>query len=199
MARIRKKVQNKFRWPRLGVAMETMMYCAVCALLSCMASLMSRCKDKPDDSGQQYVQFNCAEGQYNPVASLLVNTSHSAVKLLFSGNNEKEIRYRSSLLAFVTYFVLNVGLAGLPVPGGAFTATMLLGGLFGRAVGGIMREGLFEDETAVSGVYAVVGAAAMLSGFKQMAAAVVLIVVQCVNDMAITLVVMLSVSVALIV
>jgi len=70
-----------------------------------------------------------------------------------------------------------------------------LGGLFGRCTGALLREvGLV---TAVSGVYAVVGASAMLCGFKQMAAAVVLIVVQCVNDFSITPVVMLSVSVAL--
>jgi len=155
---------------------------------------VSQCR-KPPRSNLEYVQFNCPVGEYNPVASLLVNTSHSSVKLLFSGNNDGEILYRSSAVAFVAYFLLNVGLAGLPVPGGAFTATMVLGGLFGRCVGAFLREMGFQ--VAVSGVYAVVGASAMLCGFKQMAAAVVLIVVQCVNDFNMTPVVMLSVSVAL--
>jgi len=81
------------------------------------------------------------------------------------------------------------------VPGGAFTATMLLGALFGRAIGDIVR-GLGFTAT-VSGVYAVVGSAAMLCGFKQMTLAVVLIVVECINDLALTPIVMLSVTVSM--
>merc|ERR1719384_2536450 len=91
-------------------------------------------------SGLQYVKFNCEEGEYNPVASLLVATSHSSVKLLFSGINAGKISPGSSFLAFVVYFALNVGLAGLPVPGGAFTATMLLGGLLGRSIGEVSKD-----------------------------------------------------------
>jgi len=190
----RKKWQDKWGWKNLGVATETALFCAFCAIFSGLVSLLADCRDE-GFSGLQYVRFNCPVGQYNPVASLLVNTSHTSVKLLFSGENTGELAWVSTSLAFVAYFILNVGLAGLPVPGGAFTATMLLGGLFGRCVGSLLHE--FGFNTSVSGVYAVVGASAMLCGFKQMAAAVVLIVVQCINDFDITPVVMLSVTVAL--
>ncbi|CAJ1432574.1 unnamed protein product, partial [Effrenium voratum] len=119
----------------------------------------------------------------------------SSVKLLFSGNNAGEIRGASSLLAFLTYTSLNIGLAGLPVPGGAFTATMLMGGLFGRFVGAVMTS--LRLSSTVSGVYAVVGSAAMLCGFKQMTLASVLIVVECVNDLSLAPIVMLGVAVSM--
>lgn len=174
--------------------LETVLYAGFCALVATVVSLSASCTQK-GTSGLQYVRFNCEEGEYNPVASLLVTTSHSSVKLLFSGTNAGEISPWSSLLAFLVYFCLNVGLSGLPVPGGAFTATMLLGGLLGRSVGELCRDlGLVRT---VSGVYAVVGSAAMLCGFKQMTLASVLIVVECVNDLRLAPIVMLGVAVAL--
>uniref|UniRef100_A0A7S0A7Z6 Chloride channel protein n=1 Tax=Pyrodinium bahamense TaxID=73915 RepID=A0A7S0A7Z6_9DINO len=193
----RQKMANSLKrfqpWAKI---VETVLYAAICALASALASMASKCV-KEGRSGLQYVTFNCHAGEYNPIASLLVNTSHSSVKLLFSGYNAGEIGFHASMLAFVTYYALNVGLTGLPVPGGAFTATMLLGGLFGRAVGALGRDmGLVQ---ASSGVYAVVGSAAMLCGFKQMTLAVVLIVVECVNDLTLAPVVMLSVAVSMVV
>lgn len=174
--------------------LETVGYAAACALASAFVSLLATCTEK-GESGLEYVQFNCHEGEYNPIASLLVATSHSSVKLLFSGSNAGEIRSTSSILAFMTYGMLNVGLGGLPVPGGAFTATMLMGGLFGRSVGAVCRDiGL---PSAVSGVYAVIGSAAMLCGFKQMTLASVLIVIECVNDLSLAPVVMLAVTVSM--
>lgn len=184
-------------WVRLqpwAVIVETTLYAALCAFLSSIVSLLAACTEE-GQSGLEYVAFNCAEGQYNPIASLLVATSHSSVKLLFSGNNAGEIHAASSFLAFLTYTCLNIGLAGLPVPGGAFTATMLMGGLFGRSVGAMCHAmGLTES---LSGVYAVVGSAAMLCGFKQMTLASVLIVVECVNDLNLAPIVMLGVAVSM--
>ncbi|CAK0857692.1 unnamed protein product [Prorocentrum cordatum] len=161
-----------------------------------LASWRGNLAKRPTGSSNlQYVQFNCEPGEYNAIASLLVTTSHSSVKLLYSGSNAGEIRWWSSIISFVVYFCLNVGLSGLPVPGGAFTATMLLGGLFGRCVGSLVREAGLSD--TVSGVYAVVGSAAMLCGFKQMTLSVVLITVECVNDLTLAPVVMLSVCVSM--
>lgn len=185
------------RWQHLqpwAVIVETSLYASFTALLSMLVSLLASCTEE-GQSGLEYVALNCPEGQYNPVASLLVATSHSSVKLLFSGNNAGEIHAASSFLAFLTYSSLNIGLAGLPVPGGAFTATMLMGGLFGRFAGSLCGDlGL---SASVSGVFAVVGSAAMLCGFKQMTLASVLIVVECVNDLSLAPIVMLGVAVSM--
>lgn len=190
----RQRTAALWQWRRCSRICETVLYAAFCALLSAGASLLGTCT-KDGSSGLQYVRFNCGEGEYNQVASLLVTTSHSSVKLLFSGNNAGEIQAGASILAFLAYFALNVGLSGLPVPGGAFTATMVLGGLFGRSVGAVCRElGLSHT---VSGVYAIVGSAAMLCGFKQMTLAAVLIVVECVNDLTLAPIVMLGVAISM--
>lgn len=178
-----------------AVIWETIFYGALCALCSGGASILGGCLDD-GESGLKYVRFHCGENQYNPVASLLVNTSHSAVKLLFSGKNAGELPAQANLIAFVTYFLLNVGLTGLPVPGGAFTATMLLGGLFGRGCADLGLHLGLEFLCRDRGIYAVVGSAAMLCGFKQMTLCVVVIIVECVEDLALSPVVMLSVAVA---
>ncbi|CAK9063950.1 unnamed protein product [Durusdinium trenchii] len=188
---------SRERWRRLQpwpVVVETTLYASLCAFTSGMVSLLAVCA-KEGESGLEYVPFNCPEGQYNPIASLLVATSHSSVKLLFSGTNGGEIHASSSFLAFLTYTSLNIGLAGLPVPGGAFTATMLMGGLFGRSVGAFCHT--LQVTGSPSGVYAVVGSAAMLCGFKQMTLASVLIVVECVNDLSLAPIVMLGVAVSM--
>eukprot|EP00746_Dinoflagellata_sp_MGD_P008511 gnl/MRDRNA2_/MRDRNA2_117052_c0_seq1.p1 gnl/MRDRNA2_/MRDRNA2_117052_c0~~gnl/MRDRNA2_/MRDRNA2_117052_c0_seq1.p1 ORF type:complete len:475 (+),score=57.02 gnl/MRDRNA2_/MRDRNA2_117052_c0_seq1:53-1426(+) len=191
--RQRMKACLRSRQP-FAIIAETAIYGAACALTSSLVSLLAHCPEK-GESGLEYVQFNCGEGQYNPIASLLLTTSHSAVKLLYSGNNAGEIHAVSSFLAFITYSSLNVGLGGLPVPGGAFTATMLMGGLFGRSVGAICRD--IGIDAASSGVYAVVGSAAMLCGFKQMTLASVLIVVECVDDLSLAPIVMLAVTISM--
>eukprot|EP00929_Paragymnodinium_shiwhaense_P090789 TRINITY_DN50898_c0_g1_i1.p1 TRINITY_DN50898_c0_g1~~TRINITY_DN50898_c0_g1_i1.p1 ORF type:complete len:737 (-),score=117.17 TRINITY_DN50898_c0_g1_i1:678-2888(-) len=192
MAGFRKRRCSARRLPRIA---ETVLYAAFCAGLSCGASLLAPCM--PGHPGvNPYVQFNCDYGQYNPVASLLVNTSHSAVKMLFACDNLLDFGSRATAVAFVAYYLLNVGLSGLPVPGGAFTGTMLLGGLMGRFAGSLLAE-YMEEDYAHPGIYAVIGCAAMLCGFKQMTAAVVVICVQCVNNVEVAPVCMLAVSVAL--
>eukprot|EP00927_Polykrikos_kofoidii_P065086 TRINITY_DN60884_c0_g1_i1.p1 TRINITY_DN60884_c0_g1~~TRINITY_DN60884_c0_g1_i1.p1 ORF type:complete len:749 (+),score=151.42 TRINITY_DN60884_c0_g1_i1:52-2247(+) len=192
--RMVKSLQRYQPWAKMS---ETVIYAGVCVLVSVGTALLATC-EKSTTGGitdLQYVQFNCAEGEFNPIASLLVNTSHSSVKLLFSGENTGQIRHYAAILSFLAYYALNVGLTGLPVPGGAFTATMLLGGLFGRFVGEMFLE--FKLIKTVSGIYAVVGSAAMLCGFKQMTLAVVLIVVECVNSLDLAPVVMLGVTISM--
>lgn len=180
------------RWSR---ACETVLYAALCGLVSaCVALLGGTCSKVGSGSGIK-LRFNCAEGEFNEVISLLATTSDSAVKLLYQGSAAGDIRTASSVLAFLTYFLLNVGLAGLPIPGGAYTVTMLLGGLLGRSVGAICRD--FGLAQTVSGVYAIVGSASMLCGFKQMTLSAVLIMVECVNDLALVPLVMLGVAVSI--
>merc|ERR1711988_1040380 len=74
---------------------------------------------------------------------------------------------------------------------------MLLGGLMGRCAGGLLYRHGHEYDFAHPGIYSVAGCAAMLCGFKQMTATVVIICIQCVNNVKVAPVVMLSVSVAM--
>lgn len=148
----------------------------------------------------EFVRFNCEPGHYNPVASLLLTTTDAAVKLLFSTRDQDELQWPNVLMAFFAYTTLNIGLTGIPVPSGNFTGSMLIGGMVGRVVGSLTRE---YTKTAsrggleVSGVYAMVGSAAMLCGFKQMSVAVVIFICGCANDLNLVTPLMCTVAVSL--
>merc|ERR1712048_1546327 len=70
--------------------------------------------------------------------------------------------------------------------------------MFGRCAGCFIANQAPEElQTAHPGIYSVGGCAAMLCGFKRMTATVVLICVQCVNNLDVAPVVMLSVSISM--
>jgi len=187
------------RFQPYAKVVEAILYAATCAAVCSLVALMGRCEPlRPGDSGE-LVRYNCPRGYYNPVASLLLTTSEGAVNLLFSRRNADEIHPVNALLALCAYTALNIGLTGVPAPSGNFTGTMLIGGLVGRILGAATQD-FIPDETgsAASGVYAMVGSAAMLCGFKRMSLAVVWFVCIASNDFNIVPPLMLSVAVSLV-
>ncbi|CAK0797764.1 unnamed protein product [Prorocentrum cordatum] len=184
---------------------EAIAFAMVCAFTYALVSLLARCEKRPkhcySEACKELVRYNCEEDMYNPVASLLLTTSEGAVKQLFSQRNSEYIHARNELLCFVAYTIINISLAGVPVPSGNFTGAMLIGGLLGRFWGATVREHLAweEEDYALSGVYAMVGSAAMLSGFKQMAVAVIVFISGCANDPSLVPPLMVSVTVALLI
>mmetsp|Transcript_35007 Transcript_35007/g.47262 ORF Transcript_35007/g.47262 Transcript_35007/m.47262 type:complete len:445 (-) Transcript_35007:100-1434(-) len=177
---------------------DAILYAMIVQVTYASAALVAECKELPDDGhSAEFVRFNCEEGHYNPVASLLLTTSEGAVRRLFSSRNVHEIRAENELVAFLAYTALNICLTGIPVPSGNFTGSMLIGGLAGRLVGAVARDYFGQDHLAVSGVYAMVGSAAMLCGFKQMAVAVVVFITGCANDPNLIPPLMLSVTISL--
>jgi len=176
---------------------DAIFYAALCSSCYACVSLLATCQTLPDEALERlWVRYNCEEKQYNPVASLILTTSEGSVKRLFSRRNVSEIHWKNEFLAFVTYSILNIGLTGVSVPSGNFTGSMLIGGLAGRIMGALVRD-YGPSGCAVSGVYAMVGAASMLCGFKQMCLAVVIIITGCANDFDLIPPLMLSVTVSL--
>jgi len=174
---------------------EAVLYAALCALTSSLVAQMGRCEPLKTGASVEFVRYNCQEGEYNPVASLLLTTSEAAVNLLFSRKNAGQIHPTNAFLSFLGYTCLNIGLTGVTVPSGNFTGTMLIGGLIGRMMGS-MAERYQLTGPAVSGVYAMVGSAAMLCGFKRMSLAVVVFVATAANDFNLVPPLMLSVVVS---
>jgi len=172
------------------------LYIIICALTYTTIALLARCFNLPGDDGVEFVRYNCPEGQYNPVASLLLTTSEGAVKRLFSRKNANELHLGNECLAFLAYSMLNICLTGVPVPSGNFTGSMLIGGLAGRIVGAAVRH-VGVPGVAASGIYAMIGSAAMLCGFKQMCVAVVVFISGCANDLNLVPPLMVSITVAL--
>lgn len=162
---------------------DAILYAALCATVYSWAASMAMCFDTPPLAQVQSVRYDCPEGRYNPVASMLLTTSEGSLKLLFSRKDFNDLKLENEVLAFVTYTIMNIGLTGMSIPSGNFTGSMLIGGLFGRIVGQLVRNKASQQYVyAPSGVYAMVGAAAMLAGFKQMSMAVCVFIVACAND-----------------
>jgi len=185
------------RWQWVMKMVDAVLYSILVAATYSSVALLANCKRWPEGGAEEFVRYNCAEGEYNPVASLLLTTSEGAVKKLFSSKDVDELHAVNEGLAFLAYCTLNVLLSGVPVPSGNFTGSMLIGGLAGRVMGSVVRDYYGQKGLAVSGVYAMVGSAAMLCGFKQMAVAVVVFITGCANDPNLIPPLMLSITVSL--
>lgn len=188
-------------WQPYAKMAEAVLYAVFCGCVCGLVSLLATCDahyKKQPHVELDYVRYNCEEGAYNSVASLLLTTSEGALRRLFSTRNTGDIYPANTGLALAAYTVLNICMTGVPVPSGNFTGTMLIGGLVGRFVGSLVRLFWHErDELACSGVYAMVGSAAMLCGFKQISLAVVVFIVEAGNDLSLTTPLMMSVTISL--
>lgn len=185
---IRQQVMGKIRCQPFGKMIDGLLFAAVCSLVATLVAQLGGC-DKTTvnlkEADLKLVRFTCEhEDEYNPVASLLVTTSEAAIKLLYSRQdaNVKFFAVSDLMLAFLAYTFLNIGLTGIPAPSGNFTGTMLIGGFVGRALGNELRDSFPGRDYAKPGVYAMMGSAAMLCGFKRMSMAVVLFIAECGDD-----------------
>lgn len=188
----RQNMLRRFRErPTMAKMSDGLIFAAVCALTATFFAQLGGCTNNDvvaEEDDLELVRFTCSKDtQYNPVASLLVTTSEAAMKLLISrpataGGDLGLLSVSDLLLACLSYTTLNICLTGIPVPSGNFTGTMLIGGMFGRAVGVAVRTWHPGPDMAKPGVYAMMGSAAMLCGFKRMSMAVVLFVSECGND-----------------
>jgi len=99
----------------------------------------------------------------------------------------------SLAIHLVVYFFLTVITSGLAVAGGLFVPMMLIGAIFGRMVGQILQ--LFVTDTDPS-VYALVGTAAMMSGFSRITVSLCVIIIELTENTQFLLPIILTVMVA---
>jgi len=145
------------------------------------------------------VRHSCPEGFFNEVATVFFKGAEGTVKHLLSRNTETT--HPSSLaLALGVYTALAAGMAGLPVPMGNFLPSMLIGALGGRLLGEAISGHSLQAHLGVpladAGVYALVGSAAMLSGFTHMTIAIVVILVEAAHDLSLVSPLMLSIFIS---
>ncbi|KAI9140121.1 chloride channel [Paraphysoderma sedebokerense] len=137
------------------------------------------------------------------------NRSEGLLKLCEEGNMGRTIKYLA--MALVVKSVFAVLTHGIKVPSGIFVPSMAAGGLFGRMLGeGInllyrrypdMAFFSFCSETQTSeciipGVYAIVGAAAALSGVTRMTVSLSVIMFELTGALTYVLPIMLAIMVA---
>jgi chloride channel 7 len=173
-----------------------------------MPMVWDRCTDKPTDmqdwSNQEknlvdaLVQFQCEEGQYNEVASLIFTDADTAIKQLFhfreAGIDDASTFSSAALfLFFIPYITLATIVYGIAVPSGLFVPSLLSGAAFGRLCGHLLHKldhtsGTFAD----SGTYALMGAAAVLGGMARMTISLTVILLEATGDMQYVLPLMLT-------
>mmetsp|Transcript_687 Transcript_687/g.965 ORF Transcript_687/g.965 Transcript_687/m.965 type:complete len:937 (-) Transcript_687:8-2818(-) len=170
--------------------------------------LWNRCTDKPADmqdwSNQEknlvdaLVRFQCDEGQYNEVASLIFTDADTAIKQLFhfreAGVDDASTFSSAALfIFFVPYIAMATIVYGIAVPSGLFVPSLLSGAAFGRLCGHLLHKldhtsGTFAD----SGTYALMGAAAVLGGMARMTISLTVILLEATGDMQYVLPLMLT-------
>ena len=192
---MRRWVQNH-RVSKRKHALRVIEACVV-ALLSASTflsapKLFGRCLDLPPTwEPRQVLQYSCPAGQYNDLATALFSPAPGVIRSFLGLGSESEPINRIctfsmpcyySLTALFTvgmvYFGLMVLSSGLAVPGGLFMPTVMIGGSLGAFFGIILNPLVPPSWDIQPGVYAIVGAAAMLAAVFRSSVSLVVILVE---------------------
>ena len=141
----------------LEVVVIATCYASLSWLLPSLASLSS-CGVVGDRrmGAHYYRQYNCPEGHYNELATLLLNLGGKGITLLFQEDDLDAFSVKTCLAAGLVQLVTLCIAFGMSVSAGIFIPLLFIGACFGRALA--LLAGL-DPRT-----YAIVGAAACLGG-----------------------------------
>ena len=129
--------------------------------------------------------------EINELATLLLQNQDEALLQLFSRNTAGYFGL-SSLAAFAAiYFCSAVFTYGLFMPSGLFVPCMLTGSAIGRLAGELLR--LLGASSIDPGLYALVGAAGMLSGVTRMTISLTVILLEVSSDIQLLMPIMIAI------
>lgn len=136
------------------------------------------CDAQEDSTLHLQAMFCDEETQYNDMASILWTPPNVALPLLYHRDTGVFTLPALGIFAFV-YFFLAVLSSGLYVAGGLFIPMMLVGGSLGRFMGNIMLAIFPHVQPPIDpSIYALVGSAAVMTGFCRMTISLVVILVE---------------------
>ena len=138
-------------------------------------------------------RYTCKEGEYNPLSSLLLQSSEDVIKGLFMYKSTCWDNVALWLAGFV-YFVLAVTTYGLSIPSGLFIPLILIGSNVGHVVGKYWNS-LFNDHFDV-GTYSLIGASAVLGGSTRMTISLTAIIMEITNDIYFLMPIMMTIMVS---
>ncbi|XP_057491074.1 chloride channel protein CLC-b-like [Actinidia eriantha] len=139
-----------------------------------------------------FKQFNCPDGYYNDLATLLLTTNDDAVRNIFSTNTSSEFHVFSLTIFFVLYCILGLFTFGIAVPSGLFLPIILMGSAYGRMLGIAMGSYTNIDQ----GLYAVLGAASLMAGSMRMTVSLCVIFLELTNNLLLLPITMLVLLIA---
>ena len=141
-----------------------------------------------------YVPHGCASGQFNTMATLTFQPLDGVIHAFF--HDPAHFDKLALAIYFAGAYVLALVTYGCSVPSGLFVPCILMGSAFGRLWGEILRDWLPVASDITPGVYALVGAAAMLSGVTRITITLSVILFETTNQVYLITPIMLTVLIA---
>lgn len=118
-------------------------------------------------------QYGCPEGEYNHLATLLLNPTNISINLLF-WEGATTFTVGACLIAGTVYLLMLLVLFGTSISMGIFIPLLYIGACYGRAIGLCQ---LWWDVKEVP-TYAIVGSVAMLAGPTRVLISITVIMVE---------------------
>jgi H+/Cl- antiporter ClcA len=115
-------------------------------------------------------KFNCPDNSYNQFASLFLTDSTTVLEELFhfpEENGDESFSTAILLVFFIFYFLFAAYTSGTFAPAGLFIPTLVAGSAFGRIIGHLVNIA-YPDSFSAPGIYALIGASAILGGMSRM-------------------------------
>lgn len=192
-------INEKGKMAKLLLSLSVSIFTSVCLYSLPFLADCSRCDPRlpegvcPTTSRTgNFKQFNCPDGYYNDLASLLHSTNDDAVRHIFSTSTPTEFHPVSLLIFFALYCILGLFTFGIAVPSGLFLPIILMGSAYGRLLGLAMGSYTHLDQ----GLYAVLGAASLMSGSMRMTVSLCVIFLELTNNLLLLPITMLVLLVA---
>ncbi|KAM7278858.1 hypothetical protein ACFE04_005992 [Oxalis oulophora] len=178
-------INQKGKMHKLLLALSVSLFTSACQYLlpflakcrACDPNLLDACPT--NGRSGNFKQFNCPDGYYNDLATLLLTTIDDAVRNIFSSSTPSEFSIFSILVFFALYCVLGLVTFGIAVPSGLFLPIILMGSAYGRLLGIIMGPYTNIDQ----GLYAVLGAASLMAGSMRMTVSLCVIFLELTNNL----------------
>jgi len=174
------------------------------------------CKEVPNSDDMSHhtgfhginpIQYNCKDDDrrrlagdsemphyYNEFATLLLTPQETTILQLYSRNTQGYFSIATLAIFTVFFFFCAVIAYGIAVPAGLFIPSMMIGAGFGRLIGEVMN--ILAPGKIDPGLYALVGASAILGGITRMTISLTVIMVEISNDINYLLPIMLALAIS---
>lgn len=130
---------------------------------------------------REIVRGECGPNEYNEMASLLYNTGHAALTLVFSKGTYHMFSLGSIFLYLCIYFFLAVITNSLAVPAGMVVPSLTIGGALGRFYGVLVNDA-FKGPLGLPlvdpSIFAVIGGASFWCGSGRVTVAIAVILLE---------------------
>lgn len=188
--------RSKFLQHRPIRALEPIIVAVMSTCISfSLIYFMNDCKPLGVYNSTQTLQLFCPDGQFSAMGTIVFNTPEKSIKSLFHSQQEL---YSIITLGcfFICYFFLSTWTYGLYIPSGLFVPVILSGAAMGRLFGELVHKSFPSGNWSSPGIYALIGAAALLSGIMRMTISLCVILIEATGDVTFGLPLMLVIMLA---